>query len=128
RSAPPPGQQRYTGSTPRPARQLAGAPPRLRRTGPGGGRVPPSERAHRSDDGRPIRTARLPGEFRAAMAPSVLEVDEQPPEVLPVLFHPVVFGPDLLLVEEPQDALLQLARSLARDDLHRLGLLPRSEE
>jgi len=40
-------------------------------------------------------------------------VDEQPPEVLGVLLDAVVQRLDVLLVEEPQDPLLELTRPLA---------------
>src|SRR5438874_8062598 len=51
------------------------------------------------------------------------EVHEHPTEVVGVLLHPVIERLDLLLVEEPQHSLLQLAGSLARNDLDQLGLL-----
>jgi hypothetical protein len=44
-------------------------------------------------------------------------VDEDSPEVVGILLHAVVERLDLFLVEKPQDTLLQLAGTLARDDL-----------
>src|SRR5215469_16113390 len=49
---------------------------------------------------------------------------KDPAEVLGILLHPVIESLDLLLVEEPEDVLLQLARALARDDLDQRGLRP----
>jgi hypothetical protein len=66
---------------------------------------------------------RLPPQVRAGLASLPLEVHEQTAEVLGVLLDPVVLGLDLLLIEEPQYPLLQLARTLARDDLHERRLL-----
>src|SRR5258706_7081401 len=51
------------------------------------------------------------------------EVDKQPAPVLGVLLHAVIQRLDLLLVEEPQYPLLQLARALTRNDLHQRRLL-----
>src|SRR6516225_10141662 len=48
---------------------------------------------------------------------------EQATEVLGVLLHPVVFRPDLLLLEEPEHVLLELSGTLTRDDLHQRRLL-----
>src|SRR5579859_6025739 len=50
-------------------------------------------------------------------------MDEDPAEVLGVLLHPVVQRLDLLLVEEAQHALLELAGALAGDDLDERRLL-----
>ena len=44
-------------------------------------------------------------------------MDEDSPEVVGVLLDAVVQGSDLLLLEESQDALFELSRPLARDDL-----------
>ena len=51
------------------------------------------------------------------------EVDEDPAEVVGVLVNAVVERLDLALVEKPKDALLQLTRSFARNDLDDLRLL-----
>src|SRR3972149_14861 len=48
-----------------------------------------------------------------------LEVDEDAPEVLVVLFQAVVELLHVRLVEEAEHLLLELARPLAGDDLHR---------
>src|SRR5207302_947950 len=61
--------------------------------------------------------------WRRASGSPPPEVDEQPPEVLRVLLHPVIERLDVLAVEEPQDVLLQLAGALARNDLDQGGLL-----
>jgi len=53
-----------------------------------------------------------------------VEMDEDAPEIARVLFHPVVLGFDLLLVQEPQYPLFQLTGSLPRDDLHDRGFSP----
>src|SRR4051794_26496229 len=53
----------------------------------------------------------------------VPEVDEESAPVLGVLLDAVVERLDLLLVEETQYPLLELARPLARDDLHEGHLL-----
>ena len=45
-------------------------------------------------------------------------MDEDTAEVVRVLLDPVVEALDLLLLEEPQHPLLQLAAPLAGDDLH----------
>src|SRR5215472_7912486 len=50
-------------------------------------------------------------------------MDEQPTEVLRVLLDPVVLGLDLVLLEKPQDVLLELPRALAGDDLDQRRLL-----
>jgi hypothetical protein len=50
------------------------------------------------------------------------EMDEDPSEIVGVLFDPVVQRLDLLLVEEAQYALFQLAASFPGDDLDRPGL------
>src|SRR6202161_342389 len=52
------------------------------------------------------------------------EVDEDAAAVLGVLLDPVLEGLDLLLFQEPEHVLLELARALARDDLHERGLGP----
>src|SRR5215510_11561452 len=44
-------------------------------------------------------------------------MDEEPPEVLGVLLDPVIERLDLLLLQEPEDPLLELPRAFARDDL-----------
>src|SRR5207302_8608071 len=51
------------------------------------------------------------------------EVNEDAPEVVGVLLHPVVERLDVLAVEEAQDVLLQLPRTLAGDDLDQRRLL-----
>src|SRR5262249_13175503 len=51
------------------------------------------------------------------------EVDEEPPEVLGVLLDAVVERLDLFLLQEPDHALLELPRALARDDLNERSLL-----
>src|ERR1035438_2677602 len=51
------------------------------------------------------------------------EVYEYPPEVVGVLLDTVVECLDLLLVEESQHTLLELAAPLAGDDLHQSDLL-----
>src|SRR5215467_2685456 len=50
-------------------------------------------------------------------------MNENPAEVLGVLLDPVVERLDLLLLEEPEHVLLELARALPRDDLHQRHLL-----
>jgi hypothetical protein len=45
-------------------------------------------------------------------------VDEHPAEIMRVLLDSVIEGLNVLLVEESQYALLELAASLAGDDLH----------
>jgi hypothetical protein len=45
-------------------------------------------------------------------------VDEYPAKILRVLLDPVVERLDFLLLEEPQDSLLELAGTLAGDDLN----------
>src|SRR5690625_380761 len=67
--------------------------------------------------GRRWRPGADEGEHRS----TVLEVHEDPPEVLTVLLHPVVPSFDVLSIQEPQDPLLQLARTLTGNDLHSLG-------
>lgn len=51
------------------------------------------------------------------------KMHEQPPEVLRVLLDAVVERLDLLLLQEPDDLLLELAGALAGDDLHHRRLL-----
>jgi len=51
------------------------------------------------------------------------EMDEHPPKVLGVLFHPVVELFDVSPVEKPQDPLFELARPLAWNDLDKRRLL-----
>src|SRR5487761_1512874 len=87
-----------------------------------------SYREHRlrRTGGQPLRRTGgrpLPRYQRSAAAALPAEVDEHPAEVLGVLLHPVVQRLDLLLVQEPQHPLLQLARALARDDLDERSLL-----
>src|SRR5215472_780890 len=52
------------------------------------------------------------------------EVDEDPAEVFGVLLDAVVQRLDLLLLQEPEHVLLELAGALARDDLDQRRLLP----
>src|SRR3954463_9571745 len=89
-----------------------------------------SYRAHRAQRG-PVRDASRPVVTRSRAGPDVsaaagarpAEVDEEPAPVVAVLLDPVVQRLDLLLFEEPQHLLLQLAGALAGDDLDRRGLL-----
>src|ERR1700754_3385425 len=66
-----------------------------------------------------------PARTTGCSAPASLppEVHEHPPEVVLVLLHAVVERLDLLLLQKPQHALLELPGPLARDDLHERGLL-----
>jgi hypothetical protein len=50
-------------------------------------------------------------------------MDEEAAEVLRVLLDPVILGWWRVLLEEPQHVLLQLARTLAGDDLDERRLL-----
>jgi hypothetical protein len=51
------------------------------------------------------------------------EVDEHPSEVVGVLLDAVVERLDFLLIEKPQNSLLELTASLPRDDLDQRGFL-----
>lgn len=52
------------------------------------------------------------------------EMHKQPPEILAVLFHAMVERLDVGALQEPQHRLLQLAASLARDDLNHRNPVP----
>src|SRR6266581_55524 len=76
---------------------------------------------------RTCRSERVPaGSAQVGNLPELLpaEVNEDPAEILRVLFHPVIERSDLLLVEEPEHTFLQLTRALAWDDLDDRRLFP----
>jgi hypothetical protein len=50
-------------------------------------------------------------------------VDEHSAEVVRVFLNPVIERLDVLLIEEPQNALLQLSGTLSRDDFDQGRLL-----
>lgn len=56
------------------------------------------------------------------LTPVMFKVNKQPPEVLAILINPVVFGFDVLLLQEPDDLLFELPRPFAGNDLYRVDL------
>src|SRR5204862_892335 len=70
---------------------------------------------------RPDRPQRVTAGRCGRLTPP--EMDEEPAEVLGVFFDAVIERLDFLLLQEPEDPLLELPRAFARDDLNDRRLL-----